>query len=82
MVVVSTVRSGLQDGSMTGSSAIKQLDSVGEQVPLGNLRIDLDKAAFDLGQYELRAAYGEGGGKWAKRFAADLDQISRECHAS
>jgi hypothetical protein len=81
MVVVSTVRSGIRDGSMSTHSAIRQLDSVAGQIPQGQLRLDLDKAAYDLSQYALRAAFGEGGGKWARRFAADLDKISRECQA-
>ena len=79
MVVVPVVRTGIQDSSMTPDSAVTQLDSAGKQIPLGQVRLDLDRAAFDLSQFNLRAAYGEAAGKWANRFAADLDRITREC---
>jgi hypothetical protein len=64
---------------MTPDSAVTQLESAAKQIPLGQVRLDLDKAALDLAMFNERAASGQGAGKQAKQFAADLDKITREC---
>jgi hypothetical protein len=82
MVVVPAVRSRIQGGTMTGESAIKQLDSAAKQVPIEptqTLRTDLDAAAFGLAQFNLEAVYGKPAGKWARRFTASPNKITQEC---
>jgi len=70
---------------MTPDSAVKQRDSAAKQIPVdptSTVAEDLDLAAVDLSQFNLRAADGEPAGKWARRFAADLTKIINECQPS
>lgn len=79
LLVAGTVRSGLEGSTLTPGSALKRISSTAKQIPEGNLRVDMDAAAFYLAQWNLAAATGHGGGQWAHRFASSLVKISTDC---
>jgi hypothetical protein len=79
-VVVGTVRGEVEnapDGN-TFDQASHQLAALGKSIPEGPLRIDVDRANFDLTQFWLRLSSG-GGTKYAKAFAVDLRRLDSDC---
>lgn len=81
LVVVGTVRGELENApdDATLNRAYRQLAALGKSVPLGTLRLDVDRANFDMTQYWERESSGEPATKWAAATAADLQRLDREC---
>lgn len=80
-MVVGTVRGELENApdDATLNRAYRQLAALGKSVPLGTLRLDVDRANFDMTQYWERESSGEPATKWAAATAADLQRLDREC---
>jgi outer membrane murein-binding lipoprotein Lpp len=80
-VVVGTVRGEMENApdDATEQQAYHQLTSLAKSVPEGPLRIDVDRANFDMTEYWLRVTTGESSTKWAGRFAADLRRLESDC---
>jgi hypothetical protein len=81
MVTVNAVRRAVGTGGDI-TSAVKQLGSAVKQVPQGSLSLDLAQAAYELGQFDERAALGQPAGKWAREYAGTMAKITRECQPS
>lgn len=80
LVVVGTVRGELENAptDATLNQAYHQLAALGKSIPLGMLRINVDRANFDMTQYWEQSSSGPAT-KLAAATAADLQRLDREC---